>query len=250
MGNSRPLNRGWWQDTYWKIYLNLDDGTEVGHESGKSTRLAAWQIGVLPAWQTWRHITHNQVRHIWIAVDAPQIPASVARKHFWNTQVLPSTRFWREQAEAIAATIYELDNDRPPSWPQSCRAQAVVYRIFEHLTARLASVESPPEPVRLAMDQIESDIAGDLRIGTLVGVAGVGEKTLNAAFRKSIGVSAAEYVRERRIARAADLLLSSEWSIDRIASEAGFPNRHYLSRVFAKRMGMAPAAYRAHRPVH
>ncbi len=83
---------------------------------------------------------------------------------------------------------------------------------------------------------------------TLARASGVGEKPLNAAFRAAMGVSAAECVRERRIARAADFLLSSDWTIDRIADEAGFPNRHYLSRVFAARMGVAPAAYRARRP--
>jgi len=58
-------------------------------------------------------------------------------------------------------------------------------------------------------------------------------------------VSATGYVRERRIARAAELLLTSAWDLERIASASGFPNRHYLSRVFRQRMGLPPAAYRA-----
>ena len=68
--------------------------------------------------------------------------------------------------------------------------------------------------------------------------AGVGPNRLDAEFRRALGASVAAYVRDRRLARAADLLITSAWDIDRIAEEAGFPNRHYLSRVFARRMGL------------
>jgi AraC-like DNA-binding protein len=250
MANCRSLRRGWWQDTFWKIYLNLDEGTEIGTELGPQP-LAADEIGVLPPWQSWKHDTLRPVRHIWIVADAPQLPASLVRKHFLGLQRLPRTRAWREQADEIAAIVGELDRDEPLSLALSCRVHAVAYRIFGYLMARLAHVTSPPEPVRSVLDHIDSHLAGDCRVPALARAAGVGEKTLNAAFRAAVGVTTAAYVRERRIARAADLLLTSEWSVDRIAELTGFPNRHYLSRVFAKRMGAAPAAYRERgRPAH
>jgi AraC family transcriptional regulator of arabinose operon len=241
------LRRSRWQDAFWKIYYNLDGGTEIAYEGG-SAPLDANRIGVLPPWQMWQHITHQPVRHFNISVDAPQLPASVVRREFLGLQTLPQTPLWRSQADALNAVVAELDLGDPPSLALSCRVQAVVYTIFEHLFRRLSLVAPPPPIVRAAIDAIELGIVGDCRMRTLARASGVGEKSLNAAFRAAMGVSAAEYVRERRIARAADLLLSSAWSIDRIASEAGFPNRHYLSRVFARRMGVAPAAYRARRP--
>ena len=241
------LKRSRWQDAFWKIYYHLDDGTEIAFEGG-SQMLDARRIGILPPWQTWQHITHNPVRHFYLSVDAPQLPASLVRRHFLGLQTLPPTPLWRAQAEAIEGVIAELDRGDPVSLALSCRVQVVVYTIFEHLLASLAHIAPPPPLVRAAMDVIERGIAGDCRMRTIARAAGAGEKSINAAFRAALGVSAAAYVRDRRIARAADLLLSSEWSIDRIATEAGFPNRHYLSRVFARRMGVAPAAYRARRP--
>jgi transcriptional regulator GlxA family with amidase domain len=103
--------------------------------------------------------------------------------------------------------------------------------------------------VRAALEHLERHLAGDCHLGALAHAAGIGVKTLNASFRDAMGVTAAEYVRERRIARAAELLQSSEWSLDRIAVETGFPNRHYLTRVFSKRMGLPPAAYREARRI-
>ena len=51
---------------------------------------------------------------------------------------------------------------------------------------------------------------------------------------------------EQRLARAADLLLGTERSIDDIALACGFQQRAYFSRCFKRHFKQAPAAYRRH----
>ena len=63
-------------------------------------------------------------------------------------------------------------------------------------------------------------------------------------FRKSVGSTPAQYVLERRIAAVTQALLFTNDSIDQIANRLGFANRHHLTRMFTRRMGVPPAAYR------
>jgi transcriptional regulator GlxA family with amidase domain len=63
-------------------------------------------------------------------------------------------------------------------------------------------------------------------------------------FRAEIGQSPAQYVRERRVAVAAQHLLYTDAAIEDIADATGFGSRAYFTRVFAQRMGLGPAAYR------
>jgi AraC family transcriptional regulator of arabinose operon len=48
-----------------------------------------------------------------------------------------------------------------------------------------------------------------------------------------------------RIRLAGEALALTDKTIDQIAVETGFPNRHYLSRMFARQVGCGPAEYRA-----
>ena len=63
-------------------------------------------------------------------------------------------------------------------------------------------------------------------------------------FKKHTGATPAAYVTRSRVRAAARLLVLSERGIDDIAAETGFPNRYYLSRVFAAHMGCGPATFR------
>lgn len=241
-----PGQHSWWEDPFWKLYLHLDDGCDVLHGSSV-TPLPAMRLAMLPAWQSWRLRPLRPVRHIYLAIDAPLLPASLSRREFAGVQLLPETAAMRSLVAQLIGIQREMAAGQPMTLALSCRVQAVAYAVFAPLLARISELTPPPAPVRAVLDHLERDLAGDCHLRTLARVASVGVKTLNAAFRLSMGVSAAAYVRERRIARAADLLLSSEWSLERIAQESGFPNRHYLTRVFTRRMGMAPARYRDER---
>jgi len=64
-------------------------------------------------------------------------------------------------------------------------------------------------------------------------------------FKEAMGVSAYSYVLDLRLSKAAELLLSSELSIAEIAYETGFSDPLYFSRIFRKRCGSSPEAFRS-----
>jgi transcriptional regulator GlxA family with amidase domain len=59
-----------------------------------------------------------------------------------------------------------------------------------------------------------------------------------------VGVRPLEYLLRRRLERAQDLLLTSRAPVKQVAAEVGLPDAAYFTRVFTRRYGAAPSAYR------
>ncbi len=239
------LDRPTFQQPFWMIYMHQDPGGEMLHESGEVTPLPPGRVVAFPPWQRWKVVTRRPLRHIYLVFELPQIPPSLVRQHFYGARPLPDDATGRDIARVIAGIAGEIDGTEPPSLACTCRAQAVAYRVLEQVLTPLDHLHPPSEPVQAVLEHVEHELASDCRVSTLARRAGIGIKALNTACIAALGVSAAAFVRDRRLARAADLLLTSEWDLERIATESGFANRHYLSRMFARRMGLPPATYRA-----
>lgn len=95
-----------------------------------------------------------------------------------------------------------------------------------------------------AMACIEADLAVPLYNRSLADACALSTSAFVRRFRAATGMSPAQFVLERRIVRAAELLLSGDAAIDAIAGLLAFPDRFYFSRVFTRRIGCSPAAYR------
>jgi len=64
------------------------------------------------------------------------------------------------------------------------------------------------------------------------------------AFKANLGCSPHEYVIQRRIARAKALMLNTGISLAQIALECGLADQAHLSRLFRRRVGISPSAWR------
>jgi transcriptional regulator GlxA family with amidase domain len=64
-------------------------------------------------------------------------------------------------------------------------------------------------------------------------------------FRQHTGQTPAAYVIATRLRFAREALVLTEKTIDQIAVECGFPNRHYFTRMFTRQQGCGPAEFRA-----
>ncbi len=63
-------------------------------------------------------------------------------------------------------------------------------------------------------------------------------------FKQEMGLSPWQFVIERKIECARELLLSSMLSIKEISSKLGFNNPDYFAKIFARRTGVTPHIYR------
>ena len=98
--------------------------------------------------------------------------------------------------------------------------------------------------VRQARDYIEDRLGDAVRLSEVAACAGVSSRTLTLAFREVLGVTPVEYIRNRRLNRARQLLLSSAHvsnPITHTAMQCGLPHLGYFSRDYMKLFGELPS---------
>jgi transcriptional regulator GlxA family with amidase domain len=71
------------------------------------------------------------------------------------------------------------------------------------------------------------------------------ESRFHDVFQQATGKTAFEYLRQLRIQRAQELLLSSDASVADIGQRCGFPDQFHFSRQFKIVCGQSPRQYRS-----
>ena len=100
--------------------------------------------------------------------------------------------------------------------------------------------------VQRVRDRVEADLAFDLSISDLAGVAGLSTSYFNDAFKATMGMPPHRWVLKRRVERAKALLAETDLSLAEVAVRCGFYDQGHLSRVFGRSEGCTPNAWRRH----
>jgi AraC family transcriptional activator FtrA len=83
-----------------------------------------------------------------------------------------------------------------------------------------------------------------LAIADLARHAHMSVRTFNRRFAGEVGCPPKQWLTEQRVARARELLESSDDDVERIAQLAGFPSTAALREHLRRRVGLTPTAYR------
>lgn len=73
----------------------------------------------------------------------------------------------------------------------------------------------------------------------------ISERHLRRLMQELYGMNLTEKMNEIRVERAKELLLSTDLTYEQIADELSFGTQQYFSRVFKKKTGMTPSAFRS-----
>ena len=95
-----------------------------------------------------------------------------------------------------------------------------------------------------AKEFLDTHLQNQITNAELANLVGMSANAFVRLFKNKTGQTPLEYFRKRRIERASILLHHTDETIDEIAEEIGFCNRHYFSKVFAEIHGVGPATYR------
>lgn len=110
-----------------------------------------------------------------------------------------------------------------------------------HLAAQLAD----RAPLRELQSWIADNLDEDLRVEALADRAAMSPRNFARTFRREIGLTPAAYVEALRVERARQCLEQDSDPIERVADRCGFGTPETMRRAFARRVGIAPADYRA-----
>jgi len=91
---------------------------------------------------------------------------------------------------------------------------------------------------------IEHNLARDLPLPVIARRAAMSPRTLSRRFRDQVGATPAAWIAQVRVRRAQQLLETTDLSIERVASEAGFGSATVLRAHFSDVVGTSPLAYR------
>lgn len=87
-------------------------------------------------------------------------------------------------------------------------------------------------------------LSESLSLDTLAGVANMSRRTFTRRFREITGMTVSKWLNAERVARAQQLLESTEMSIERISAEVGFGTTLALRQQFSAQLGTTPSNYR------
>jgi AraC family L-rhamnose operon transcriptional activator RhaR/AraC family L-rhamnose operon regulatory protein RhaS len=95
---------------------------------------------------------------------------------------------------------------------------------------------------------IDSNFRRPLELDALVAMSGMSKSSFIRNFRKAVGRAPFEYIIQKRIERARELLKNPDISVRAAADESGFEDSNYFSRMFKKATGKTPLQFRGKNP--
>ncbi len=239
--------------SYWRLYLNHEEGAWVELINGRH-QLLPDVVHLIPSWVRFTCRNRHPVRHFYVHFDVLGLPGALVRELFPRPLLVGLTPSQITSGYELGQRIAASGADAPDL---RCLVKALVFsalgQAFSCLPAsavqRCAQLVVGNQPLASTLRYIEDHLPDPMPNARLARLAGLAEDHFIRRFREQVGQTPAQYVQERRLAAAAQRLRFTAESIDRVAETCGFPNRHYMTRIFTRRLGMGPAAYRKQLPV-
>jgi AraC family transcriptional regulator len=127
--------------------------------------------------------------------------------------------------------------------------ESLIDTLLLHLLRRSVSASDfkqglPPAKLQKVLNYIRENITNNLSLAELATIAQVGSHHFANLFKRSTGLSPYQYVIQQRLAKAQELLKTTNRSIVEIAIESGFANQSHLTTVFQKNLSITPKKYR------
>ncbi len=99
--------------------------------------------------------------------------------------------------------------------------------------------------IAICIDYICENLHTRITIKELAERVKLEQSYLSKLFKKEVGVTISEYIQEKKIETAQNMLIYSEFAPAEISSILAFPNQSYFTEVFKKWTGMTPKQYQA-----
>jgi AraC family transcriptional activator FtrA len=108
------------------------------------------------------------------------------------------------------------------------------------------AVPVPYERARLGpiLDRMQAELAADYSVQALAEMAGMSARTFLRRFDAATGTTPAKWLLLQRIAKARELLETSELTIETVAEASGLGSAANLRHHFRQQLSTTPAAYR------
>jgi len=150
-------------------------------------------------------------------------------------------------AQTVVATL------EAPHAPTTLFVDHIALAFCSHVTHRYGGFPVEERPKRAALtawqlrrirDFIDSHLASDPTIAQLAGQCGLSVSHFARSFRQTLGMPPHQWLTEKRLQRARELLQETELDLAAVAAACGFGDQSHLTRVFSRKVGLSPGKWR------
>jgi AraC family transcriptional regulator len=235
------------------ISFTLAGALDIERDLGRDVERARFRPGmslILPAGRenAWRWSGATDELHLYVSPSwLGEVAAAVGL-----AAPVPVERFAFEDPLLRSLARALLDERRKGGVGGRLFRDAVAETIALRVLREHCTVLSAPRPgaglapsrLRRVREMVEAQLDRDLSLDDLSAAAGLSRAHFARSFRTATGQTPYAYLRERRVARARDLLAGSGRPVLEIAGMTGFRSQSHLGRVFKSATGLTPAEYR------
>ncbi len=147
---------------------------------------------------------------------------------------------WRE-LEITLEKIYNLSDDI--SLPSKLSLSGLVFEFFS-LLFKSSNLKEEIDYVNLALKIIDYNFNTPLSIADLAAKLQLNISYFTRLFTNKVGISPKQYILNKKIDRAIELLTSTNASVKEIANSVGIEDQLYFSKIFKKKTGVSPSEFK------
>jgi AraC-like DNA-binding protein len=221
---------------FWRIYCNFNDNAKINSKD-KEYKLSPKKVFLISPDTSYSTDNEGEIDHFFLHFQARE-PFDIC------SGIIMS---WENDKEVLAV-IDELNGllgeDDIPSIEISMKclflAQLMLLRVPEEKLKRRWN----DARVFKVIDFMENNYSERLTNQMFADIAEMNPNAFARLFKEETGLAPQRFLMHKRINESCLLLRYSKLTIDEIAEQVGFCDRHYFSRIFIKMRCMSPAVFR------
>ena len=181
----------------------------------------------------------NFTREVALEIDRQPVSVTAVRSNIHDTPI----------EGLIDLMIDDFEASHPCALYSETLVHALAMRFLLHGSSAEPALNSsvkplPPRILSRIRDRIEAELDTEISLTSLAKESGYSREHFLRMFRAATGLTPHQYVLERRLSTAQQLLRQSKMLLADIALKCGFSSQTYMNDVFRKRLGVTPLEYR------
>lgn len=120
----------------------------------------------------------------------------------------------------------------------------LLYQIIKERAPYISSKTTSMQQIQHAIQFIQNHLFNDLTAEQVATYVGFSRSQFTRKFKGYTGLSPGQYIMELRLQEVRKQLIETDHTLEHIATQCGYKNMYYLSRIFTHKIGITPSNYR------
>lgn len=146
---------------------------------------------------------------------------------------------FESETSDTAFTVLSSEND-------ILRLKDFVQKILLECTSAISDTNKQKNnpSIQKVCDYVDSHLSEDISLEQMADYINVSSFYLSKLFKEEKGVTFINFISDKRLEKARQLLAETDLSIKEITAEIGYNDQNYFSRIFKNKYGISPKEYR------